>query len=416
MKQQYILYFFFLVICLLSFQENSFAQNVGIGTNTPLFKLDVKGGINADSGYNIGGNRVLTVKGIYNTFVGTNSGIVNTTGSYNTAIGNTALWLNSIGSYNTAIGPNTLFVNTNGGYNVAIGPYALFRNTSGYANTATGGNCLINNTTGGNNAAHGYRALYNNTTGSHNTASGISALYSNTTGDENIGSGNKALFGNTTGKGNIALGYETLFFTTASSYNTILGYHAGFTNNLGWNNTLIGADCNVTASGIYNSVGLGNAVSVTASNVARIANNYTVSIGGFANWTAISDGRFKKNIQEDVKGLAFIMKLRPVTYHLDVSGISEKINNNKSQTLNADMQTAAAEKEKIIQSGFIAQEVEQAAKELGYDFSGVDKPKNESDFYGLRYAEFVVPLVKAVQEQQQQIDDLKKIIKELHKQ
>jgi hypothetical protein len=48
-----------------------------------------------------------------------------------------------------------------------------------------------------------------------------------------------------------------------------------------------------------------------------------------------------------------------------------------------------------------------AAKELGYDFSGVDKPKNEKDFYGLRYAAFVVPLVKAVQEQQQIIDELK---------
>jgi hypothetical protein len=35
---------------------------------------------------------------------------------------------------------------------------------------------------------------------------------------------------------------------------------------------------------------------------------------------------------------------------------------------------------------------------LGFDFSGVEKPKNEKDLYGLRYAEFVVPLVKAVQE------------------
>jgi len=49
-------------------------------------------------------------------------------------------------------------------------------------------------------------------------------------------------------------------------------------------------------------------------------------------------------------------------------------------------------------NGFIAQEVEQAAHSIGYDFSGVDAPKNENDFYGLRYAEFVVPLVKAVQE------------------
>ena len=44
--------------------------------------------------------------------------------------------------------------------------------------------------------------------------------------------------------------------------------------------------------------------------------------------------------------------------------------------------------------------------ELGYEFSGVDKPKNELAPYSLRYADFVVPLVKAVQEQQAMIDSL----------
>jgi hypothetical protein len=52
--------------------------------------------------------------------------------------------------------------------------------------------------------------------------------------------------------------------------------------------------------------------------------------------------------------------------------------------------------------------VESAAAQAGYDFSGVDKPKNDQDFYGLRYGSFVVPLVKAIQEQQQSIDALKK--------
>ena len=47
-------------------------------------------------------------------------------------------------------------------------------------------------------------------------------------------------------------------------------------------------------------------------------------------------------------------------------------------------------------------------EESGYDFSGVDKPKNEKDSYGLRYAEFVTPLVKAIQEQQRMILELKK--------
>ena len=37
-------------------------------------------------------------------------------------------------------------------------------------------------------------------------------------------------------------------------------------------------------------------------------------------------------------------------------------------------------------------------KKIGYNFSGVDAPNNSEDHYGLRYAEFTVPLVKAVQE------------------
>ena len=41
---------------------------------------------------------------------------------------------------------------------------------------------------------------------------------------------------------------------------------------------------------------------------------------------------------------------------------------------------------------------------LKFDFSGVDTPANENDHYGLRYATFVVPLVKAVQEQQEIIE------------
>jgi len=55
-------------------------------------------------------------------------------------------------------------------------------------------------------------------------------------------------------------------------------------------------------------------------------------------------------------------------------------------------------KEGTVQSGFIAQDVEAAAQSIGYEFSGIDAPKNENDLYGIRYAEFVVPLVKAVQE------------------
>ncbi len=55
-------------------------------------------------------------------------------------------------------------------------------------------------------------------------------------------------------------------------------------------------------------------------------------------------------------------------------------------------------KEEQLQCGFIAQEVEAAATNIGFDFYGVDKPQSDKYLYGLRYAQFVVPLVKAVQE------------------
>jgi hypothetical protein len=63
------------------------------------------------------------------------------------------------------------------------------------------------------------------------------------------------------------------------------------------------------------------------------------------------------------------------------------------------------EKSLITYTGFIAQEVEKAANSIGFDFSGVDKSEEAAGApQGLRYASFVVPLVKAVQEQQGIID------------
>jgi predicted RNase H-like nuclease (RuvC/YqgF family) len=65
-----------------------------------------------------------------------------------------------------------------------------------------------------------------------------------------------------------------------------------------------------------------------------------------------------------------------------------------------------------LQIGFIAQDVEKAADEIGFDFHAVDKPKNENDFYGLRYSEFVPVLVKAIQEQQKIIQQQKSDIQD----
>jgi hypothetical protein len=108
--------------------------------------------------------------------------------------------------------------------------------------------------------------------------------------------------------------------------------------------------------------------------------------------------------------IGFINQLHAVTYTMDVTNLRSFLGEDRHETrLKAKRfvkkfrsrsidPKRIEEKEKVIRTGFVAQEVEEAAKKIGYDFSGVDKPANENTPYGLRYSEFVVPLVKAVQE------------------
>lgn len=345
--------------------------------------------------------------GSSNVAVGVHSLYSNTLGLSNTGSGAWSLYNNTIGNYNTATGSTALYYNTTGYQNSAFGASALQSNITGHSNVAVGLNAIESNTTGTNNVGVGKDAISFSSTGSFNSALGNHALRENHSGSYNAAVGDNALTLNQNGYGNSALGASALF-KTSTNYNTGVGFHAGNNFYLGWNNTLIGAECNTTVSSLYNTVGLGQGVAITANSQARIGNSSTVSIGGYTSWTNISDGRYKKDIQENVKGIDFIMRLRPVTYHLDVTALRTKLNEPSEHLKESGMETAIAEKESMVFSGFIAQEVEQASHDLGYDFSGVDKPKNESDLYGLRYAEFVVPLVKAMQEQQMEIRDLRK--------
>jgi hypothetical protein len=113
------------------------------------------------------------------------------------------------------------------------------------------------------------------------------------------------------------------------------------------------------------------------------------------------------------------MQLRPVTYNYDVhkmdqlSGADGKIAMLDPES-KKKYESAAAIKEHIKYSGFIAQEVESAANSVGYDFSGITKPQGENTIYGLSYDQFVVPLVKSVQEQQNMIDAQKALIEKLN--
>jgi hypothetical protein len=375
--------------------------NVGIGTTSPVQKLDVNGNINMAYGYSLytANQRVFTmdigvspIRG--NLFAGASSGISNTTGIHNTASGYSALRNNTTGENNTASGYEALYSNLEGPRNTAAGSYALYKNTDGF-----------------DNAALGYQALYSNTEGFYNTASGNLALYSNTSGDYNNAFGYKALYLNTSGVNNTAFGHWALYSNTNEYANTAFGFHALRTSTGAGGNTAIGAFADAAYTNLTNATAIGYSARVDASNKVLVGNFDVTKIGGQVGWTTFSDGRFKKNIKADVRGLTFINSLRPITYTVDINSLNayyDKGGKHDSayENAKASMQQSANEASKIVYTGFVAQEVEAAAKKLNYDFSGVDKPQSKDGLYGLRYAEFVVPLVKAVQELSKQNDEL----------
>ncbi len=348
------------------------------------------------------GSGMSNIDGNHNIFMGFRSGNSNTSGYFNIFIGDRSGNFNTIGTNNVFIGIRNGYSNISGNYNTSAGFEAMYFNTVGEFNTALGFESLFYNDSGSYNTSIGYRTLKQNTTGNSNTAVGMYSLFANTVGIYNTANGSYSLWNNTAGNYNIAVGNSSLYQNSSGSNNTAVGNSSLFNNISGNFLTAIGYNSNVSIDGIANSTAIGALSSVTASDQVRVGSFFVTSIGGYTDWTNISDKRFKKDIKENVPGLDFILKLKPVTYYLDMNRIAEYLQAPDSLRL----KESEAVKGNLLQTGFIAQDVEKAANDIGFDFSGVDKPKNEKDYYGLRYAEFTVPLVKAVQEQQAMINKL----------
>ena len=386
-----------------------------------------------------------------------------TTGSGNNAFGFHAMRNINTGTNNVAFGDSAAYTITSGSNNVAIGDDAGRSIGIGSQNIAIGSGTLSGEGAGSNNIGIGFRSL-ETVVGSENVAIGSLALGravstsnslaigSGTLGNYNganlnFAIGNEALAATTTGYENLAYGYRAGFTTTGSlqntlighyafgnvnpantaSYNTMLGYQAGASmtggsNNValgfnaagtlgtGSNNTFVGynADAASSLTAVSNSAAFGYQATVSANNQYRFGNTAVTSIGGQVGWSTLSDERVKMNIHNDVRGLSFIEKLNPVSYNYDLNKIDRLQHNGRTT---ADFTTSKNSSTRF--SGFLAQDVEKAAKESGYEFSGVDKPETADGLYALRYSEFVVPLVKAVQELKTIVDKQQQQIKEL---
>ncbi len=161
----------------------------------------------------------------------------------------------------------------------------------------------------------------------------------------------------------------------------------------------------------YGTPTVGLYMNRTDDDIEPYGNGITLMGTAAYRWEAVyaangtiqtSDARLKKNIVDLDRGIGAVMKLHPVSYEWK-----------------EDSEGGAG-----VQIGFLAQEVEKVVPEaVQHDFitpeqikqaveAGKPAPKY-TDIYGMKYVELIPVLTKAIQEQQQQIEDLKKEIQQL---
>ncbi len=326
--------------------------NVGIGTVSPNFKLEVNGtasttALNLPNTLSssvgvikMGGLSFIHNYGVLdNVFIGQNSGNFTNTSDSNTGIGNSTLCALTTGYYNTAIGVGTLCANTSGIANTAIGGLVMQNNTTGSRNIAIGQGAMAANTTGSDNVVIAWRGMQgantsfntavgsagvlgiNNSGSGFNTAfgtgvmalctscSGNTAIGENsmpvvTTGSLNAGLSAESLYSVTTGNFNTAAGEESLIYTTTGQYNVGVGRFSGRGSNLGYGNSItgsfnsfLGANSSIvdTSNQLDNATAVGYAAMVGASN-SVVLGNLSVTTGGIgtttpsAKWTITGNG------------------------------------------------------------------------------------------------------------------------------
>jgi len=364
--------------------------------------------------------------------------------TYNTAVGYEALKGSSTpsentGQYNTAIGDQAILSQTSGSKNTALGRKALYANTSGWENTAIGENALSSNTANSRNTAIGFEALkrFNSSSGTstNNTALGYRAGYGtdNSTGVNNIFIGYQAGDSISSGSNNIIIGYDIDLPLPAGNSQMVLGnanalYGDLINNYIGIGTTaphaplqlgnnaanrkiVIYEDANNdhqyfgfginTAAMRYQIAGTdsdhifyaGNGSS-SSNELARIKGNGTLRVSSLSTNGPVysnnniltntnpSDRNLKDNILPIGNSLEKVLALRPVTFIWK--------SNSKPGV------------------GFIAQEVEEVIPEL--------VNTNDDGTKGIYSLEMIPYLVKALQEQQIVIEQLKIRIQHLEQQ
>lgn len=259
----------------------------------------------------------------------------------------------------------------------------------------------------------------------------------------NINIGENSGFYLTKGKENVAIGYETNLLATTQNKSTSIGYKAGRGNVSGFNNTNIGCEAGHSSTGSgHTLIGVRAGYSLNAGHYNTFigesagnlkldgsANNSTtnttcigrntkpsgsnqVQLGDSSTTTYAygavqdrSDMRDKADIKDLELGLDYLMKVRPVSFKWDMR--DDYVQSNEDGTVSI-LPKDGSKKRNRFHHGVIAQEIK-ALNEQGYEFGGIQDHSlsGGSDVLSIGYEEFIPILMKSIQEQQLQIEDLK---------
>jgi hypothetical protein len=263
-----------------SFIQNSSAQQPG-GFN--VSGTGSAGVLDAATQFNIAGQRVISLAGTSNTFVGLSTGNAITTGSQNSFFGQGAGQDNTSGSFNSFFGLAAGRANTTGSENSFFGRGSGFGNISGSRNAFFGRSAGLSNQVGSENSFFGYEAGHqsntsNNsffgfkagreTTGINNSFFGWSSGLNTTTGTNNSFFGVQSGLNNQTGIRNVFIGRDAGRENVAGNENVFVGFNAGLNSN-GSNNTAIGSGTSVGTNLTF-ATAIGAGVTVSESNTVRI--------------------------------------------------------------------------------------------------------------------------------------------------
>jgi|GEM_PF-591865 len=202
------------------------------------------------------------------------------------------------------------------------------------------------------------------------------------------------------------------------------GYHQGRISLSGGNTGSAGGDLwgssaygivlgDFTSGGVYTSVA--SAYNPTASTMAFSPWVSSVTCGDATfKWAAVwatngtiqtSDENFKENIQPVSYGLNTVMNLNPVSFQWKDKSVRMGTGTN--------LGFLAQDLEKVLPDVVIKESITQQQKDNALKEKGIDI--TSTDTYGVKYSEIIPVLVKAIQEQQAEIEALQLQVKNLTK-